>query len=131
VQLAFDNCPVTRWHSGEKAKPGMVIEVTLPKPVDVTSVRVEATSDQKEGTARLEAEVNGRWVVLVAEPVISDGIPMRGLRREAVLDMKREGITHLSVQKNEYFAADMAADPARWGITLLGETESTRLYRLD
>jgi hypothetical protein len=109
----------------------MFVEVALPAAVDLSSVRVEASLDQKEGTARLEAEANGQWISFSSEPVISEAVPMRGLRREAILDMKREGITHLSVQKKEYFASDMAADPSRWGITLLGETESTRLYRLD
>jgi hypothetical protein len=131
VQYAFDNCPVTRWYSAEQAKPGMFVEVTLPEAVELSSVRIEATADQTEGTARLEAEVDGRWVVLVEKPSISQAVPMRGLRREAVLDMKREGVTHLSVQKDEYFANDIAADPSSWALTLLGETPYTRLYRLD
>jgi hypothetical protein len=131
VQLAFDNCAVTRWTAAERSKPGMFLEVALPEAIELSSLRVEATLDQKDGTASLEAEINGRWTTLVPQPAISEGVPMRGLRREAVLDMKREGITHLSVQKNEYFAPDIAADPARWGVTLMGETESTRLYRLD
>ena len=91
----------------------------------------DAAPEQKEGPARLEAEVNGQWTVIASQPTISDAVPMKGLRREAIVDMKREGITHLSVEKNEYFAADMAGDPARWGVTLLGENAHTRLYRLD
>jgi hypothetical protein len=109
----------------------MFIEVTLPNPIELSAVRVEATLDQKEGAARLEAEVNGRWSVLAERPVVSQAVPLQNLRREAIVDMKREGITHLSVQKSEYFANDMAEDPTRWGISLLGESENTRIYRLD
>ena len=131
VQLAFDNCAVTRWYSAERAKPGMFIEVTLPDAVKISFVRVEATPDQKQGSARLEAEIDGRWTVLASAPAISDGAPLRGLRREAILDMKREGITHLSIEKNEYFFNDLASDPGRWGVTLLGQTALTQIYRLD
>lgn len=131
VQLAFDNCPVTRWYSAQRAKRGMYVEVSLPSEVELSAVRADATLDQQEGTARLEAEVDGKWIVLAEKPTISEATPTRGLRREAILDLKRAGVTHMSVQKDEYFAADMATDPARWGVTLLGETPTARLYRLD
>jgi hypothetical protein len=131
VQFAFDNCPVTRWMSAESMKPGQFIEIELDEPVELIGARAEASQDQPDGTARLEAEVAGRWVTLVDKPAISEGPPLTGLRKLATADLKRYGITHISVNKDEFLANDMARDPAAWGVTLLGEAGPAKLYRID
>jgi hypothetical protein len=131
VQLAFDNCPVTRWNASESSRPGMFVEVRLDVPVTVTGVQLEATSDQPEGTARLEVDVDGRWEVLVAKPTIADAPPLANARRLATAELKRYGVTHINVNAGDYFANDIASDPERWGLTLLGETSHNRLYRLN
>lgn len=131
VQLAFDNCPTTRWTAAERSQPGMYLQVELGQPRDLVAVRVEATPDQADGTARLEAEIDGQWKVLAEKPVLSDSPPLTGTRRLATGDLRREGITHIHVGKDDYFAADMADDPTAWGVTLVGEANGYRLYKID
>jgi hypothetical protein len=131
VQMAFDNCPVTRWMTAESMKPGQYIEVELDKPLDLIGVRAEASQDQPDGTARLEVEVAGRWTTLVEKPAISEGPPLTGLRKLATSELKRNGITHISVNKNEFLDDSMSRDPQGWGVTLLGEAGPAKLYRID
>jgi hypothetical protein len=130
VQLAFDNCPVTRWTAAEPSSPGMFIEVELDQPTELTGVRAEVLPDWA-GNARLEIEVAGQWKEVASEYVLAEGIPLKRTRRLATEDLKRNGITHIAVHSNDFFAADMAKDPRMWGVTLVGEANAIRLYRID
>ena len=131
VQMAFDNCPVTRWMSAESPKPGQYIEVELDTPVELIGVRAEASQDQRDGTARLEVETGDRWRTLVETPAISDGPPLPGMRKLATADLKRFAVGYISVNKGEFLADDMAGDPAAWGLSLLGKAGPASLYRID
>lgn len=131
LQLAMDNCPATRWTAAEPSKPGMFYEIEFDKPVELVAIRLESTLDQPDGTARLETENGGGWKTLVETPAILDGPPLDGMRQMATDDLKRNGITHISVSDDEYFAADMAEDPEAWGVTLLGEVNSNRIYKIN
>lgn len=131
VQLAFDNCPVTRWMAAESLKPGMFVEVELDKPVELIGIRVESTPNQPYGTVRLEADVNGKWTLLSDKAVLMNGPPPGGIRRLAAEDLKRNGITHINVNNDEYFATDMARDPEAWGVSKIGETDHSKLYKID
>jgi hypothetical protein len=131
VQMAFDNDPVTRWMSAEPARPGQYIEVELDRPAALIGVRAEVSRDQPEGTAKLEVEMDGRWVALVKKPAVSEGPPLPDMRKLATAGLKRNGVTYISVNKGEFLAADMAGDPAAWGLTLLGEAGPAKLYRID
>ena len=131
VQMAFDNCPVTRWMTAESTKPGQYIEVELDKPVELIGVRAEASQDQPDGTARLEVETGGRWTTLVEKPAVSEGPPLTGLRELATAELKRYGVGYISVNKGEFLADDMARRSAAWGVTLLGKAGPASLYRID
>ncbi len=131
VQMAFDNCPVTRWISAESPRPGQYIEVELDKPVELIGVRAEASQDQPDGTARLEVEAGGRWTTLVEKPAVSDGPPLPGMRKLATADLKRFGVGYISVNRGEFLADDMARDPASWGVSLVGTAGPASLYRID
>lgn len=131
VQFAFDNCPVTRWISAESAKPGMFVEVELDKPVRLIGARVEAAMDQVDGSARLEAEIAGKWKVLAAQPNVAEAPPLAGLRRLATEDMKRFGITHVAVSKGDWATEDVLKDPQAWGLTKVGEAARVTLFRID
>ncbi len=130
VQLAFDNCPTTLWTSGEAARPGMFIEVELPAPVALTGVRAEVPPETI-GKVRLEIERDGEWRELVAQPVVSEGPPLKGTRRMATDDLKRNGMTHIAVTESDFFAPDMAKDPKAWGVTEVGATGEMTIYRID
>ncbi|HYI92667.1 MAG TPA: glycosyltransferase family 39 protein [Bryobacteraceae bacterium] len=130
VQLAFDNCPTTRWTSGEAARPGMFIEVELAEPTELTGVRAEVPPETI-GNVRLEAERNGQWKELVPRPVVTEAPPLKGTRRLATDDLKRSGMTHIAVNDTEFFAADMTKDPKAWGVTQVGESGKMKVYRID
>ena len=130
VQLAFDNCPVTRWTAAEASQPGMFIEVELDRPIALTGVRAEVLPDWA-GSARLEVEVDGRWKEVASEQILGEAMPLKRTRRLATEDLKRKGITHIAVHSNDFFAADMAKDPQLWGVSLIGEANAMRFYRID
>jgi hypothetical protein len=131
VQLAFDNCPVTKWMAAESSKPGMSVEVELDKPVQLIGVRAEATLDQPGGSARLEVEEDGRWKTLVENPTVTKSPPLSGLRRLATEDIKRYGFTYVAVSKGDFATEDIVKDPAAWGLTKVGEAGSLKLYKID
>jgi hypothetical protein len=131
VQMAFDNCPVTRWMSAESPSPGQYLEIELDKPVELIGVRAEASQDQPDGTARLEVEAGGRWTTLVEKPAVSDGPPLPGMRKLATAGLKRFGVGYISVNRGEFLADDMARDPASWGVSLVGTAGPASLYRID
>lgn len=130
VQLAFDNCPITKWTAAEPTRPGMFVEIELDKPVELTEVRAEVTPSWP-GRARLEIEVDGQWNVIEAQPELTEGSPLKRSRRLAIEDLKRNGMTHIAVHSDDFFVADITKSPQLWGVTLLGEANAIRLYRLD
>lgn len=132
VQMVFDNCPISRWSSWERARPGMMIEARFGEPKAVASVEVDLAPIQPSVSARLEGEVQpGHWVVLAAAPIVSEKPPPPSSRKKAIDDLKRLGITHLNVNAGDFLASDTRQNSESWGITLLGEVAGNRLYKLD
>lgn len=131
IQLAFDNDPVTRWRSWERIRPGMFVEIDLGREERVTRVQMDSARDQYAAAFLLEGRNKaGLWTSLGA-PVLLDAAPPLGLRRAAVEELKRAGVTHLLVAPEDYRASDYLENAALWGITLVGEAGGARLFRLD
>ena len=131
VQYAFDNCPTTRWFAAEPSRPGFFVEIDLGKPTELVAVQAECAPDQPEGSARVEGWKGGEWKVLAEKPVVSMGPPIPRARRLAMDDLKRHGVTHFSVNKNEFCYKEIVENAEKWGLTLLGDTGEDRLYRID
>jgi hypothetical protein len=132
VQMAFDNCPVTRWRTWEAARPGQYLEVTFGAPQAVSGVRVELTLDQRDTRAGLQGQTEaGEWVTISTGPQVTAAPVPKNMGRLAVDDLKRFGITHLSVSNNEFFADDIFDHRGEWGLALLGEAGGSRLYKLE
>jgi hypothetical protein len=132
VQLAFDNCPITRWRSWEPARPGMFVEVDLGKPTGLSKVQMQSSLDHPATRARLEGEkTSGEWVTLARNPeeTIRD-LDIR-LRRGGVEDLKRFGVTHIYVNDTDFFVSDVRANVKEYGITQVGTVPGGRLYRLN
>lgn len=131
VQMAFDGCPVTRWRTWERARPGMFLEVDLGRRVAITEVRLEASPDQRTAV-RLEIEgADGRWAPVGGEPEVADRPLTGNARRVAIDDLKRAGITHLAITRDDFLAEDLYKNRLSWGISISGETQFARLYKLD
>src|SRR5439155_1002525 len=132
VQLAFDNSPVTRWRSGETLYPGMYMSVEFVSPELSDSVLLECPHDQYKIRLKLEGmDDAGKWKELAGAPEESEGQPQLGLRRAAIEEVKARGIKYLLIGDSDFVARDFKARSARWGITLLGEHNNSKLYRAD
>jgi hypothetical protein len=131
VQFAFDNCPVTNWKTWEESRPGMFVEIDTGTPVTVSAIKADLPVDHLATAARVEAEVDGKWVALGDKPEVTVQRAPPNLPRTIVSDLKRFGITHLSIHNGDFLAKDLFRNREIWGITLLGEAGDSRLYRLD
>ncbi|HET8550197.1 MAG TPA: hypothetical protein VFL57_19435, partial [Bryobacteraceae bacterium] len=132
VQRAFDNSELTRWVSHTPLRPGCFVEVSFGRPESIDRVVVESTRDQYQAKLALEtAGEGGPWVGIGREAIeIPRSAMVRSVRRAAVEEVKREGITHLLIETSDFKAEDFHMRTANWGIELVGERGNARLYKL-
>jgi 4-amino-4-deoxy-L-arabinose transferase-like glycosyltransferase len=131
VQRAFDNARLTRWRSHAPLRPGSYVEINFGKAEGVDRVVLESTRDQYE--ARMSVEVageSGPWVQVAAAPVEIAGTKIRAVRHTAIDEVKRAGITHLVVEREDFRAEDYHMRADQWGIQEIAERGNARLYRL-
>lgn len=131
VPFAFDRSPLTRWRAWQRLRPAWV-EVDFGAPQPVRAVALDMAADQWDVRVRLEGrDAQGRWSAIDAEPVRSERPPPLGLRRMAVEELRRAGITHLLVDESDFGAEDLHVNRALWGIREAGQAGALRLYRLE
>jgi len=53
------------------------------------------------------------------------------LRRMAVEEMKRGGVTHLLLREDDYAWPDVSALAGAWGLREIGAVDGYHLYRLE
>lgn len=132
IPYAFDNCPVTRWRSWQPARPGDYVLADFGVAVRAGSVKLDMSPDQPAVSMRLEGQTpEGDWQSLGGTPTLSKVDIPDDLRREAVHDLKRLGITHIVIGNHDFIAVDLFNRRDEWGVTLLGEAGGSRLYKLD
>ena len=132
VQLAFDNSPLTRWRSWEWIRPGMFIEVDFDGVQRVSRVSLEMSDDQHGVELQLEGVGTDGARRLLAGKAVKRGIPYPlGLRRAAVEELKRGGITHVLVSEGDLAWEDFRDKAELWGIREAGAVDNTRLYTLE
>lgn len=132
VQWAFDNCPITRWKTWQRAEPGQFVEIDFLEPVEVGGLRAEVSFDQGTTAAKVEIEtLDGRWVPVSTSPEIGSVRLPPNLRRTAMDDLRRLGFTHLIVAKGEFHTDDTKYNYRAWGLTFLGDTGNARLYKIN
>ncbi len=132
VSFAFDGSPVTRWRSWRALRAGDWIEVDLGAPRNLTAVTLDTATDQWSVQMKLEGlGPEGLWRELGAAPVRTERPPPLELRRMAVGELKRMGITHLMIVEGERGWEDFRDNADLWGISEAGRVDDTRLYRLE
>lgn len=132
VQLAFDDCPVTRWKAWQSSTPGEFLEIDFIKPVELGGIRAETSADEPDVKMRVEVDLgDGKWKPVESQPEVAGMELPPNARVIAVDDLKRLGYTHLIVDKNEFLAQDIYRNEAAWGLTRLGDTGEARLYKLN
>jgi hypothetical protein len=132
VQSAFDNSPLTGWNAGDTLRPGMSLLVMFGKPQAVDSVLLEMPFNQWSVRLRLEGQDQaGNWKALSTAPEVSRRDALPDMRRAAIQELKYRGYTHLLVFPGDVGANDFRTRSIDWGISLIGERGSGRLYKLD
>lgn len=132
IPFAFDNSPVTRWRAWQRLKPGTSIEVDFGAARRVRAVTLDMSADQWAVRLRLEGrDAQARWAALGGEPSLSQRPPPLGLRRMAVEEMKRSGVTHLLLTEHNFRWEDFRDNEDLWGIREAGRVDNARLYRLE
>jgi len=127
---AFDNHPLTFWRSWDGSDPGQSIEVKLVRAEEVDLVGVESTTEAPWEKLRLEWEDEaGRRGEAGVAGEVDLGHPL-GLRRAATALVKEMGIDYLLIDAENFGAEDYLANRGKWGIELIGERNSVRLYAI-
>ena len=132
IQLAFDNWPVTRWRSWARIRPGMFVEADFGAAETIDRLRLEMAFDQNG--VRLAAEgrnPQGRWIPLCNQPVNGGTAPPLNLRRDAIQELRRDGVTHILTSQGDQIWDDFEKNPSLWGVRQVGALDGIRLYRLE
>ena len=131
AELAFDGNLATQWRAWEPMKPGMFVEVELGSEEVITAVELHVTPDQGYLHWQLEGEIHpGQWTVLNATPQSAAQQKM-DLRKAAIQELKRNHINYILVPDSEFAARDFRENTSLWGIHLLAEAGTSRLYGVD
>ena len=123
IGLALDRNPVTRWRSWEHIHAGMTLDFDFKMPTELDCVELYCSHDQDE----IEVHLDG----IDARLDKTYGRPAGDLRRLATRTVKSRGIAYLMIGRDYPAAADMQADPARWGLRLAAQEEAGRLYEIQ
>ena len=130
VQLAFDNSPLTRWASRQHRAEPMFIEVNFGARQAVDRVTADCVPNQFGFEMGLQIEGSpGVWQDLAAVKDVATNPMPPSLRRAAMEELERHGISALAIYDLDPGAKDFQRRQAQWGIELVGESVGFRLYR--
>lgn len=117
---AMDGNLATSWATWDRAPEGAFLEVRLPSPAAVASIRLTA-SHQAQITA---AGHQGRWTVL----------PGLNLRRQAIAAAGKSGFRYVLARSGSdavgRIGADMADGPPEWSLKPVASVEGTTLFSI-
>lgn len=130
--LAFDGIAVTRWRSWERIRSGMFLLAEFGGAVEADEVRLLMSEDQRGVRMRLEGQpAGGGWRELSGEPHWQ-GFPVPlTLRRMAMQEVRRGGVTHLLVRESDHQWEDLSRNRRAWGIRELGAVDGYHLFQLE
>ena len=130
--LAFDNNLATRWRSWQAERVGMSLTLDMMQARMVDGVELTLTADQAGPSLRVEGEAGGgKWVELSKSPEVKAAPVPYSLRRDAMTTLKQAGLHYFLVNTDAYGAEDLRGNAEYWGLTLIGESGDTRLYRIE
>jgi hypothetical protein len=123
IGMALDHNPVTRWRSWEPIRPGMHVDFDFEIPVTLDRVDLYCSRD----AAGIDMKLDG----IDARVEKIEGMPTGDLRRLATRTIQARGVDFLLIGDDFLAAADIAADPAQWGLHEIANEDRTRLYRIQ
>jgi hypothetical protein len=134
--MAMDGNPSTRWRTWWPLYPGMRYQVEFTGPLRLSALEAHASADQSRMAVRLEAmDTQGRWAPLAAQTRQAEQYaPGPEMRRLATAELKRAGVdyilTDIAGGGMNLIGAPMAKDPWGWGLQLVGEYGTARLFQI-
>jgi hypothetical protein len=127
IGLAFDHNPATRWRAWEPMRAGQYIDVIFERPVALDRIELFCAHDQWS----MKIQPQGNNLERDAHLEIIHLPPGADLRKSATLTIKALGIGWLLIGKDYVTAADMLADPARWGLLKRADTGAGAIYQIQ
>jgi len=132
VQLAFDNSPVTRWRSWQRAEPGMFVEVDFGHAQAADCVTVETSDEGYQTSMELQGmDAGGNWTTLSKDAQETTSRPPVSLRRAATAELKARGIRYVVIERDDLRSDDFKFHTGLWGMKLIGEAGPGRLYYIE
>jgi hypothetical protein len=132
VQMAFDNSPVTRWRSWQRAEPGMFVEVDFGRAQAADSVIVETSDEGYQTNVEVDGmDPQGKWTTLSKTAKETTAHPTMNLRRAATAELKARGIRYVMVEGDDPRSDDFKFYAGLWGMKLIGEAGAGRLYHIE
>jgi hypothetical protein len=131
IQMAFDNSPVTRWRSGETAKPGMHVDVDLGAVQQVSQIHVESSWDNPHCRVKLLIDAGKGFEEIRMEPELVEGQARVWMRREATRELLERGVRWLMFSPDEYSGTDLYEAQKEWGIRYVDEALGKRLFEIQ
>jgi hypothetical protein len=131
---------VSTWISDETWRPLPRREFSVRKDYDVLVGTNRHTITptgwvQEENNVKLALDVQVQdgapWERAAGEPQMTVNPPTPNARRIAMTELKWNGIEHVLLSPSSPIAADIRKDPKEWGLSLCGEMNGIRLYRID
>lgn len=127
-----DGVLATRWKSWQPTRPGMYVQADLRAPATADRIVARCSPDTPNLDFRADGQLrSGEWRRLEGSPEITRGLAVSDLRRPVIVELKRRGITHILIHKDEPSAPDFHRYTTAWGITAVAVTGPATLYRLD
>jgi hypothetical protein len=110
----------------------MYISVDFGEARTLDKIRLQASFDQWGTKLHAEArEADGKWRVVSGEPKLSNsGLPL-GLRRGAIDELKRDGVSYMLVSEDNFNWQDFRDNASAWGIRQVDIAANVRLYKLE
>ncbi len=133
--LAVDRNRITRWAAWEPARPGMYFQVNLPsfQPLTGATALIQA-SEQEHAVQFLGQVSDGGWILLDDRPEILP-TPALDLRRSAMQVLRDNGVGYIVAPVSNAplaaIGADLVANPAEWGVEVVGNERGIYLLRLE
>lgn len=129
--LAFDGSLATRWRTWQEAAAGMYLEADFPRPEAIDQATLESAEWDSQPRLRLDGLAETGWVALSDRPRESVVAAPPDLRRLGTAEIKRRGVDYVLLREHDFMAADVASNPAAWGLLLAAQYQDWRLYRIE
>jgi hypothetical protein len=128
--LAADGSLATFWSPWRDVRKGMFIEIDLGSTLRLDHVGARLMPGALV-PMRLDAQLrSAEWRTLANAPGLETGIASPDLRRAAIAEARRNGITHLLIHDEEPLGPDFRQRASDWGVRPVAHVSPVSLYEI-